>query len=136
MALAIGQFFLRFILFWLKILASCLFVMFLQVQIGQKTLEEWLEQGLRHSSFSRYLQETTIAGRDKVYEKFPNLKGVAQHRIVLNKTVLELHSGLLNQLKKSLDDFEGYPLEERLPASPNAVEVPPSPPTQEESVPL
>ena len=93
--------------------------MFLQVQIGQKTLEEWLEQSLRHSAFSRYLQETTIAGRDTVYQKFPHLKGWAQHKIVLNNTVLELHSGLLNQMKKSLDDgFENQALEERLPASP------------------
>ena len=126
--MAIAQFFIRFILFWLKVLASCLFVMFLQVQIGQKTIEEWLEQGLRHSSFSRYLQETTIAGRDKVYQKFPHLKGVAEHKIVLNNTVLELHSGLLNQMKRSLDDFEQATLEERLPASLDTPAPPPPPP--------
>ena len=128
MMMAIGQFLLRFILFWLKILASCLFVMFLQVQIGHKTLEEWLEQGLRHSAFSRYVQETTIAGRDRVYEKFPHLKGLAQNKIVLNNTVLELHSGLLDQLKKSVENFDDSLLEERLPASPADMPPPEAPP--------
>ena len=124
MTMAIVQFIIRFILFWLKILASCLFVLFLQVQIGHKTLEEWLEQGLRHSAFSQYLQNTTIASRDKVYEKFPNLKGLAQNKIVLNNTVVELHSGLIDQLKKTVDHVETSVLEERLPASPDTPQAP------------
>ncbi len=117
--MALSQFLIRFILFWVKILLSCVFVMFLQVQIGHKTLEEWLEQGLKHSSLSRHLHETTVAGQEKVYEKFPHLKGLTQNKIVLNNAVLELHSGLLDQMKQSMDEFDALALEQdqRLPAA-------------------
>ena len=117
--MALGQFLIRFILFWVKILLSCVFVLFLQVQIGHKTLEEWLEQGLKHSSFSQHLQETTVAGKEKVYEKFPHLRGWAQNKIVFNNAVLEFHSGLLNQLKQPLHEFDSTTLDQRFPASPD-----------------
>ena len=77
--IVISGFFIRFLIFWFKIICSCIFVIILQVRVGpNKSLEQWIEYGLRNSAASRYLQRTTTAGVRVLNKKFPKFKGLTQ----------------------------------------------------------
>ena len=97
----------RFAVFWIKVALSCLFVLFLQVEIGQKSLEQWLEQALKHSSFGRYLQESVVQGSRVVNEKVPFLTGLANNKVVKRNAIVEFHSSLLKNLDQSIQQFDG-----------------------------
>ena len=99
----IGDFLIRFLFFWIKIVLSCFFVLVLQVQVGSKSLEQWIEEGLKSSAVSRYFQQSAQAGVEVFYKKFPHLKGIAQNRIVKNHSIVEFHNGLLNQLQEAME---------------------------------
>ena len=111
------RFFIRFLLFWLKIIVACIFVIILQVEVGSKSLEKWIEQGLKQSVVSRYVQQTVVASMDLLAQKFPGLKGVVKSKIVKKNSVMEIHSGLFQQLENSFDQFENE--NSRLPSSLN-----------------
>ncbi len=111
------KFLIRFLLFWLKIVIACLFVMILQVEVGPQSLEKWIEQGLKQSLISRYVQQTAVTGMDLLAQKFPGLKGVVKSKIVKKNSVMEIHSGLFQQMEKAFDQFEKD--SSRLPGSQN-----------------
>lgn len=111
----IAKFFIRFLLFWLKIVLACIFVMVLQIEVGPKSLEKWIEQGLRESLISRYVQQTAVTGMDLLAQKFPGLKGVVKSKIVKKNSVMEIHSGLFQQMERAFDQFENE--NSRLPSS-------------------
>ncbi len=103
----IGDFIIRFVFFWLKISLSCLFVIMLQVQVGQKSLEQWIEQELKQSAVSRYLKRSAWSGIRVMNKQFPQLRGLAQNKIIKNNSVVEFHSELLNQKETTFDEVEG-----------------------------
>ena len=114
----IGDFFIRFLFFWLKIVLSCAFIIVLQVQIGQKSLEQWIEQELKESTFSRYLKRNARAGIKIIDRKIPSLKGLAQNKIIKNHSIVEFHSGLLNQVENSFNEMD-HNQDQRVLASPH-----------------
>ena len=89
--------------------------MVLQIEVGPKSLEKWIEQGLRESLISRYVQQTAVTGMDLLAQKFPGLKGVVKSRIVKKNSVMEIHSGLFQQMERAFDQFENE--SSRLPSS-------------------
>ena len=125
----IGDFLVRFAFFWFKIVCSCVFVIFLQVQVGQKSLEEWIEQALKQSMISRYLNKTSMEAVRVMNKKFPQFKGITENRIIKNDSVMELYSGILQGKEDALNrDNEdniynengmyNYENQQRSPASP------------------
>ena len=114
----IGDFFIRLIFFCLKITFSCAFIIILQVQVGQKSLEQWIEQKLKESTFSRSLKRNARVGIRVINKKLPGLKGLAQNKIIKNNSILEFHSGILNQRENSFTEELYYPSAERGLASP------------------
>ena len=104
----ISGFLVRFMLFWLKIALSCVFIIALQVQVGPKSLEQWIEQGLKQSAFSRYLKRNARAGVRVMNQKLPVLRGLAQNKIVKNSSVVEFHSGLIRQMEGAFEEFENF----------------------------
>jgi len=113
----IGDIIFRFFVFWFKIIFCCVFVLALQVRVGQKSLEQWIESGLKNSSLNKYLQKTTTEGAEVFSEKFPILRGLAQNKIVRNNSIMELHSGLLQQLDNAMDGIDFEDVHTRLPAT-------------------
>ena len=113
----VAKFFIRFLLFWLKIVLACIFVMVLQIEVGSQSLEKWIEQGLKQSLISRYVQQTAVAGMDLLAQKFPGLKGVVKSKIVKKNSVMEIHSGLFRQMEQAFDQFGNE--NSRLPSSQN-----------------
>lgn len=111
----IAKFFIRFLLFWLKIVIACIFVMVLQIEIGPQSLEKWIEQGLKQSLISRYVQQTAVTGMDLLAQEFPGLKGLVKSKIVKKNSVMEVHSGLFQQMEKAFDQFDNP--NSRLPGS-------------------
>ena len=99
----IGDFLIRFFVFWLKIVLSCVFVLVLQVRVGSKSLEQWIEDGLKNSAVSRYLKQSTLEGVDVMNQKFPKLKGLADNQIVHNAGVVKFYSGFLQRQVKDLE---------------------------------
>ena len=71
---SVTSFVVRFLFFLLKIIGACLFVMILQVQVGEKSIEQWLEKGLKESSISRYLTQTAMTSMEMLSQKVPILK--------------------------------------------------------------
>ena len=53
----IVRFCIQFIFFWLKVAFSGLFVMALQIMVGQKSLEQHLESVLKNSSLGRQIKQ-------------------------------------------------------------------------------
>ena len=53
------DFLVRFIWFWMKVSASCVFVLLLQLKINDQTLENMLESTLKNSSISRHFHRLT-----------------------------------------------------------------------------
>ncbi|MYE07414.1 MAG: hypothetical protein F4X95_01500 [Oligoflexia bacterium] len=113
----LGDFFIRFLVFWLKIILSCVFVIVLQVQVGQKSLEQWIEQELKESTLSRSLKRNARVGIRVINKKIPGLKGLAQNKIIKNDAILEFHSGILHHQEHPFKEGV-YPSEERGLASP------------------
>ena len=106
-----------FLLFWFKIICSCIFVIFLQVQVGpDKSLEEWIEYGLQNSAVSRYLRGTATAGVRVLNKNFPQFKGLTKNKIVKKQSVMEFHSGLLRQAEEAFDNYNINETQ-RLPSS-------------------
>lgn len=104
--IVVSGFFVRFLLFWFKVICSCVFVIILQVQVGpDKSLEEWIEYGLKHSAASRYLQSTSTKGIKVLNKKFPRFKGLVENKIVKKNSVMEFHSGLLHQAEEAFDNY-------------------------------
>ena len=113
----VSGFFIRFLLFWFKVICSCLFVIILQVQVGpDKSLEEWIEYGLRNSAVSRYLRGSATAGARVLNKKFPQFKGLTKSKIVKKNSVMEFHSGLLRQAEEAFDNY-GIDENQRQPTS-------------------
>ncbi|MDE0119617.1 MAG: hypothetical protein OXM55_06390 [Bdellovibrionales bacterium] len=108
----ISDFFIRFVFFCLKIILSCFFIIVLQVQVGQKSLEQWIEQELKESTFSRSLKRNARVGIRVINKKLPGFKGLAQNKIIKNNSILEFHSGVLHHKENSFKE-EVYNLEER-----------------------
>ena len=71
---SVTSFVVRFLFFMLKIIGACLFVMILQVQVGEKSIEQWLEKGLKESAVSRYLTQTAMTSMEMLSQKLPALK--------------------------------------------------------------
>lgn len=71
---SVTSFVVRFLFFLLKIIGACLFVMILQVQVGEKSIEQWLEKGLKESAISRYLTNTAMDSMEILSQKVPALK--------------------------------------------------------------
>ena len=72
--ISVTSFVVRFLFFLLKIIGACLFVMILQVQVGEKSIEQWLEKGLKESAISRYLTQTAMTSMEMLSQKVPVLK--------------------------------------------------------------
>ena len=53
------DFTVRFVWFFIKVLTSCLFVIILQLQVGEKSLEQILDQALKESVLGVYFQNLT-----------------------------------------------------------------------------
>ena len=98
---SVTGFFIRFLFFLLKIIGACLFVIVLQVQVGEKSIEQWIEKGLKESSISRYLTQTAVTGMDKLSQKFPALK-----TLVKDKNKLQKNNFYRNVVKQQLNDVE------------------------------
>ena len=120
--LLLSAVFIRFLLFWLKVGLSCLFVMALQLEIGSKSLEQWFEQSLRRSAFGKHFQQTAQVGKTFLEDTFPQFKGIAQNKIIKRNAILEFHSEALNNAMQGIKNFdsqgEGIQMEEenRLPS--------------------
>ncbi len=93
---------LRFLVFLLKVALAALFVMFLQIQIGQKTLEQWMEEGLRHSAFSQMVREKLLPAsiRDKYVKPAP----LSSMENIIKKNT-EILNEASQQLKEDIKDF-------------------------------
>ncbi len=102
----LSGFLIRFLIFWFKIACACFFVILLQVQVGQKSVEEWIEQELKQSTISQYLKNMAQAEKRVINQKFPLLKGLAQNKIMKNNAIVEWHSGLFKQMEQSFDNFD------------------------------
>lgn len=102
----LSGFLIRFLIFWFKIACACFFVLLLQVQVGQKTVEEWIEQELKQSTISQYLKNMAQAEKRVINKKFPLLKRLAQNKIMRNNAIVEWHSGLFKQMDQSFDNFD------------------------------
>ena len=113
----IAKFFIKLLIFWLKVFMACLFVMILQVEVGSQSLERWMEQALKRSVVSRYVQQTAVAGVDLLGQKFPGLKGAVKSKIIKKNSVMEVHSGLFQQMEQAFDRFDNK--DSRLPSSQN-----------------
>jgi hypothetical protein len=115
--IVVSGFLIRFLFFWFKVICACLFVIILQVQVGpDKSLEEWIEYGLRNSAVSRYLRGSATAGARVLNKKFPRLKGLTKSKIVKKNSVMEFHSGLLRQAEEAFDNY-GIDENQRRPSS-------------------
>ena len=60
------DFTVRFIWFFVKVITSCLFVVILQLQVGEKSLEQILDQTLKESVLGVYFQNLTKTGAEMV----------------------------------------------------------------------
>ncbi len=106
MTLLISGFLIRFFIFWLKIALASLFVILLQVQVGEKSLEQWIEEELKQSKVSQYLKGMAQTDREVINKKFPLLNGLAQNKIRKNNAIVEWHSGLFKQVEQAFDNFD------------------------------
>ena len=122
---SVTSFFIRFIFFLLKIIVACLFVMILQVQVGQKSIEQWLEKSLKESAVSRYLTQTAVTGMELLSQKVPALKLLIKDGNVQQKENFD-HNFVKQQMQEveqKLDDLDSHddsPQEDahRIPSSP------------------
>ena len=106
MTLLISGFLVRFFIFWLKIALAALFVILLQVQVGQKSLEQWIEEGLKQSKVSQYLRGMAQTDREMINKKFPIFNSLVQNKIRRNNAIVEWHSGLFKQAEQAFDNFD------------------------------
>ena len=60
------DFTVRFVWFCVKVILSCGFVMILQLQVGEQSLEQMLENALKKSSISQYFRNLTKTGAQVV----------------------------------------------------------------------
>ena len=115
----LSGFLIRFLIFWFKIACACFFVLLLQVQVGQKSLEQWIEQGLKRSAVSRYLKRNARGAVRVMNKKLPSLRGLAQNKIVKNQSALEFHSGLFQQMEGAFEEFDNNSEEKNFPPPDN-----------------
>ena len=55
------MFLFRFVFFCLKLLSCCVFVMILQIRVGDNKMESLLEEQLKKSSITRYLEKASFS---------------------------------------------------------------------------
>lgn len=80
---------LRFLMFLFKITCAGVFVMFLQIQIGEKTLEEWIEGPLRHSSFSQMVRNKLVPKGVKIKDLRPDAVNAVDEIVKQNSHILK-----------------------------------------------
>ena len=80
---------LSFLIFLLKIALSGLFVMILQVKIQERTLEEMLDQQLKHSSFAQSVRQKLFPVKEKFLEKKEEIPSSLEKLIKGNESTVE-----------------------------------------------
>lgn len=76
------DFTVRFIWFFVKVVASCLFVIILQLQVGEKSLEQILDQTLKESVLGVYFQNLTKTGAEMVGNNIKNWVSGEEERTI------------------------------------------------------
>ena len=60
------DFTVRFIWFFIKVTTACVFVVILQLRVGERSLEQILDQALKKSTIGVYFQNLTKTGAEMV----------------------------------------------------------------------
>ena len=81
------MFLFRFVFFCLKLLSCCLFVMILQIKVGDSKMESLLERQLKNSAITRYLEKTTLTGDVEEFVQHSMLGQVNQQSEDLTKKI-------------------------------------------------